>query len=84
MAYLFEPSGTAEVVEAIDEVNDLIYSVAAEKVIIFDGSSLSVDHKPLMRQSYGRDFLHLNQAADGVLNRNLGRDLALVRAMIGL
>ena len=59
------------VVTAIKEVNDFIYSLENEDVIIFDTVDILVNKEGKVREEYSRDFLHLNRAGYKALNEKL-------------
>lgn len=59
------------VVTAIKEVNDFIYSLENEDVIIFDTADILVNQQGKVREEYSRDFLHLNRAGYKTLNEKL-------------
>ncbi len=59
------------VITAIKEVNDFIYSLENEDIIIFDTGDILVNQQGKVREEYSRDFLHLNRAGYKVLNEKL-------------
>ncbi|NES67587.1 MAG: SGNH/GDSL hydrolase family protein [Okeania sp. SIO2D1] len=59
------------VVTGIEEVNDFIYSLENEDVIIFDTGDILVNQQGKVREEYSRDFLHLNRAGYKALNEKL-------------
>ncbi|MGD1805736.1 SGNH/GDSL hydrolase family protein [Dapis sp. BLCC M126] len=59
------------VVTAIKEVNDFIYSLENEDLIIFDTTDILVNQQGKVREEYSRDFLHLNRAGYKALNDKL-------------
>ncbi len=59
------------VVTAIKEVNDFIYSLENEDVIIFDTTDILANKQGKVRGEYSRDFLHLNRAGYKALNEKL-------------
>lgn len=61
-----------DVGEAIEGVNQFIYSLEAEKVIVFDTGKVLADGKGLVREEYSWDFLHVNEVGYEALNRKLG------------
>jgi lysophospholipase L1-like esterase len=60
-----------DVGQAIAEVNEFIYSLAEEKVIIFDTGEVLADEKGMVREEYSGDLLHLSEAGYEALNRKL-------------
>lgn len=60
-----------DVGQAIEEVNQFIYSLEADKVIIFDTGKVLVDDKGLVREEYSWDLLHLNEVGYEALNKKL-------------
>ncbi len=60
-----------DVVIGIKEVNDFIYSLENEDVIIFDTADILVNQEGKVREEYSRDFLHLNRAGYKALNEKL-------------
>ncbi len=58
-------------VTGIKEVNDFIYSLENEDVIIFDTADILVNQEGKVREEYSRDFLHLNRAGYKALNEKL-------------
>jgi len=59
------------VITGIKEVNDFIYSLENEDVIIFDTGDILVNQQGKVREEYSRDFLHLNRAGYKALNEKL-------------
>ncbi|WP_367267789.1 hypothetical protein [Okeania sp. SIO2C9] len=59
------------VATAIQEVNDFIYSLENEDVIIFDTGDILVNQQGKVRGEYSIDFIHLNRAGYKVLNEKL-------------
>ncbi len=59
------------VITAIKEVNDFIYSLENEDVIIFDTGDILVNQQGKVREEYSKDFLHLNRAGYKALNEKL-------------
>ncbi|WP_287526503.1 GDSL-type esterase/lipase family protein [Okeania sp. SIO2C2] len=59
------------VVKGIKEVNDFIYSLENEDVIIFDTKAILANEQGKVREEYSRDFLHLNRAGYKALNDKL-------------
>lgn len=59
------------VVTGIKEVNDFIYSLENEDVIIFDTGDILVNQQGKVKEEYSRDFLHLNRAGYKALNEKL-------------
>ncbi|NEQ41144.1 MAG: SGNH/GDSL hydrolase family protein [Okeania sp. SIO3I5] len=59
------------VTTAIKEVNNFIYSLENEDVIIFDTGDILVNQQGKVREEYSRDFLHLNRAGYKTLNEKL-------------
>jgi lysophospholipase L1-like esterase len=57
--------------QAIGEVNEFIYSLEEEKVIVFDTGEVLADEKGLVREEYSWDLLHLNEVGYEALNRKL-------------
>lgn len=60
-----------DVGQAIEEVNQYIYSLEAERVIIFDTREVLADDKGLVQEEYSWDFLHLNEIGYEALNKKL-------------
>lgn len=56
---------------AIQEVNDFIFSLEEEDVIIFDTREILANEQGKVREEYSRDFLHLNRAGYKALNEKL-------------
>lgn len=59
------------VITAIKEVNDFIYSLENEDVIIFDTTAIVVNEQGKVRREYQTDWLHLNQVGYEALNEKL-------------
>lgn len=60
-----------DVALAINEVNDFIYSLAKEDVIIFDTTDILANEKGKVRREYRIDLLHINQVGYEALNQKL-------------
>jgi lysophospholipase L1-like esterase len=54
---------------AIEEINAFIFSLAGEKVVIFDAYSILVGENGKIRADYSQDLLHLNETGYAVLNQ---------------
>ncbi len=67
---------SADVAEAIEEVNAFIYSLERENVIVFDTTPILANEKGVVRPEYSRDLLHLTDAGYDALNEELVRILA--------
>ncbi|MGK7922567.1 MAG: SGNH/GDSL hydrolase family protein [Trichodesmium sp.] len=59
------------VITGIKEVNDFIYSLENEDVIIFDTGDILVNQEGKVREEYSGDFLHLNRSGYKALNEKL-------------
>ncbi|MEA3397944.1 MAG: hypothetical protein U9R05_10825 [Chloroflexota bacterium] len=70
------PFWSDEVALAVNEVNDYLYTLASERVMVFDAFSVLADEGGELRREYRQDELHLNGAGYEVLNRELERMLA--------
>lgn len=60
-----------DVGEAIEDVNEYIYTLQDERVIIFDSAAILADEEGIVREEYSWDFLHLNEAGYKALNEEL-------------
>jgi len=60
-----------DVASAIDEVNDYIQSLGAERVHIMDTKKVLAGDDGVIKRGYSRDFLHLNEGAYEALNVEL-------------
>ena len=60
-----------DVGEAIQEVNEYIYSLEGDGVIVFDTGQVLAGENGLVRDEYSRDFLHLNEVGYEALNEEL-------------
>ena len=60
-----------EISIAIEEVNHFIRNLEQDQVIIFDAAAILLDTNGQMRQEYGFDELHLNEAGYEALNLEL-------------
>jgi len=69
--WLNQISTSSGIMDAVDEVNDFIYSLAREHVVIFDTSKILADENGRVCKTYSRDRLHLNQAGYQALNQQL-------------
>ena len=63
--------GSEEVVSSVDEVNQFIYSLAGENVIVMDTGQILADPSGNMNSEYSLDTLHLNAQGYQVLNASL-------------
>ncbi len=68
-----------DIPRAILEVNGYIRSLSTHKVIVFDVAKLLSDENGKMKQEYGYDELHLNQAGYDVLNVELAKLLESIK-----
>jgi lysophospholipase L1-like esterase len=66
----------AEIVEAIDEVNTFIHSLAAPDVVLFDAYALLASNDGFVLPEYTLDLLHINAIGYETLNRELVKVLA--------
>jgi len=62
---------TAEVIDAVDEVNITIHSLAGPNVAIFDAFSILVTDDGLVQPDFALDMLHINRQGYAALNREL-------------
>ncbi len=62
---------TAEVIDAVDEVNTMIHSLAGPNVAIFDAFSILVADDGLVQPDFALDMLHINRQGYAALNREL-------------
>lgn len=69
--WLNKISTSSGIMDAVDEVNDFIYSLAKENVLIFDTSKILAAENGRVYKTYSRDRLHLNQAGYQALNQKL-------------
>jgi len=60
-----------DVGEAIEEVNEYIYSLEGDGVIVFDTGKVLAGEDGLVREEYSWDFLHLNEVGYEALNGEL-------------
>ena len=60
-----------DVALAIQEVNDFIYSLANEDVIIFDTTDILANEQGKIRREYRIDLLHINRKGYEALNEKL-------------
>jgi lysophospholipase L1-like esterase len=65
------PFWSADVAEAIKEVNISMQTFAGDNVIIFDATQILADERGLVQKKYSQDFLHLNEAGYEALNHEL-------------
>jgi lysophospholipase L1-like esterase len=65
------PFWSGDVQEAIVEVNAYLFTLAGERVIIFDSAQLLADDDGLLRADYAYDLLHLNTVGYEALNLGL-------------
>jgi len=65
------PFWSGAVKEAVAEVNAYLFTLADERVVIFDSAQLLADDDGLLRADYGYDLLHLNDAGYAALNPGL-------------
>jgi len=70
-------SGVVEgVTTAVDEVNAYLSSLAGEKVIVLDTSSILAGDNGQVQPEYSDDYLHINEAGYEALNQELSRILS--------
>jgi len=62
---------SAEVAEAIGEINASIYSLEGDNVIVFDTAPILANEKGIVQPEYSRDLLHLTEAGYDALNEEL-------------
>jgi lysophospholipase L1-like esterase len=62
-----------EVGSAIVEVNEYIYTLKNEGVIIYDTATVLADESGQVRAEYSFDFLHLNEYGYQALNKDLAK-----------
>jgi lysophospholipase L1-like esterase len=67
---------SADVGEAIEEVNTFTHSLGGENVIVFDTAAVLADERGVVREEYSRDLLHLNDTGYDTLNGELVHILA--------
>ena len=67
---------TAETIDAVDEVNATIHSLAGPKVTVFDAFSILAADDGLVQPDFALDMLHLNRQGYAALNRELSGVLA--------
>ncbi|MFN8459099.1 MAG: GDSL-type esterase/lipase family protein [Anaerolineae bacterium] len=73
-----QPFWSANVDQAIEEVNNFIRSLPGPQVIIFDTYPFLTD-QDVAKNEYYRDTLHLNEAGYEALNRDLARLLTTLK-----
>jgi len=61
----------AEVIDAVDEVNATIHSLAGPTVVVFDAFSILVADDGLVQPDFAVDMLHINRRGYAALNREL-------------
>ena len=61
----------AEVIDAVDEVNAAIHSLAGLNITVFDAFSILVADDGLVQPNFALDMLHLNRQGYAALNREL-------------
>jgi len=67
---------TAAVIDAVDEVNGTIHSLAGPNIVVFDAFSILVADDGLVQPDFALDMLHINRQGYAALNRELGGALA--------
>ena len=67
---------TAVVIDAVDEVNATIHSMAGQNIVVFDAFSILAVDDGLVQPEFTLDMLHINQLGYQTLNRELSGVLA--------
>ena len=67
---------TAELIDAVDQVNATIHSLAGSNAVIFDAFSILVADDGLVQPDFALDMLHINRQGYAALNRELSGVLA--------
>lgn len=62
---------SAEVIDAVDEVNAVIHSLAGSNVVVFDAFSILVADDGLVQPDFALDMLHINRQGYEALNHEL-------------